>query len=418
MTFKERLQFIKDKWFLTEPAYFMVICTHDICLSAGLKCPIAVGGGVIYINENAYKDKTDRFLEESLKVELIRILLKHPYQRQLPNRIKSYLASNFVIANNSKFNELKLTTTRDFFHTYSYDKESFEAIYDAIKLPENKNSDSNSGGKSNSGKSNSSKDSNSSDSSGQDPLKDFDDGCSSSDDAYDRTQFWKEDDYRAVEINNIISKLDSSDSWGTIPGNVVDTIKKSLEAKFNYKALFQQFRSTIVSSKYTKTRMRPNRRWGYQTMGSKRKNTTSLLVAVDTSGSISDTDLQYALGWINNFFNYTVEELDVIQFDYDLYPDSLTTMKKRAKKFNVKGRGGTNFDGVFDYVQNKSKKHYDGVLILTDGYASPPDIKYLKTNYMHTKYMWVLNSEHTWNHFKDNEAFTKFGKCTYLDVKE
>ncbi len=204
MDFKDRIQNIKDKWFLTEPAYFMVICTHDICLSAGLNCPIAVGGGVIYINENAYKDKTDRFLEESLKVELIRILLKHPYQRQLPNRIKSYLASNFVIANNTNFTELRLKTTREFFNSWEYDRESFEAIYDAIKLPEQKEGEGEGEGEETEEgkrKPTSSKRKKSKNSSGQgspendgDPFKNFDDGCSSSDDAFERTQFWKEDD--------------------------------------------------------------------------------------------------------------------------------------------------------------------------------------------------------------------------------
>lgn len=439
--FKDRLQDLKDKWFLTEPAYFMVLCTHDIVITTGMKCPIAVGGGVIYINEKEYEDKTDKFLEESLKAELIRILLKHPYQRQLPNRIKMYLASNFVLANNMKLTELKLKTTREFFNSYAYDRESLEAIYDAIKIPEiaqkgegegDGNSSSGQGGSSvRGGKSGSGKPNNGDSGNGQgngsqssegdgdnDPLKDFDDGCKSADDAYERTQFWKEDDYRTVEINNLIGKIDGSNSWGTIPGNVVDTIKDSLKAKFNYKALFQQFRSTIVSSKYSKTRMRPNRRWGYDAMGTKRENTTSMLVAVDTSGSISDKDLQYALGWIQGFFSYSVESLDVIQFDCTLYPDSLVSLAKRPKKFNVKGRGGTDFDGVFDYVQNKAKKHYDGVMILTDGYASVPDRKYLNNNFGHTRYLWVLNSETTWKHFKDNEGFAKFGKCTYIDTTD
>lgn len=428
MEFKDRLQDIKDKWFLTEPAYFMIVCTHDIVLSPGMKCPIAVGGGFIYINEKYYEDKSDKFLEETLKMELIRILLKHPYQRQLPHRVKMYIASNFVLANNMQLKEVKLKTTKDFFGTYSYDRESLEAIYDAIKLPE-QHEDSSTGqqGKSLTGKSkgnNSSSDgSNNNKSEGEgngnsnDPLKNFDDGCSSTDDAFERTQFWKEDDYRTVEINNMIGKIDGSNSWGTVPGNVVDTIKKSLVPKFNYKALFQQFRSTIVSSKYSKTRMRPSRRFGYEAMGSKRSNTTSLLVAVDTSGSISDNDLQHALGWIQNFFNYAVERLDIIQFDTDIYPETLVKLSKRPKHFKVKGRGGTDFNGVFDYVQNESKEHYDGVLILTDGYACVPDNKYLKNNFGHTKYMWVLNSENNWKYFKNNEKFAKFGKCTYIDTE-
>jgi hypothetical protein len=421
--FKDRLQDLKDKWFLTEPAYFMILCTHEIVMSTGMKCPIAVGGGIIYINEKYYEGKSDRFLEETIKMELIRILLKHPYQRQLPHRVKMYMASNFVLANNMKLSEVKLKTTREFFGNYGFDRESLEAIYDAIKFPK-----SNEGGEGDddkqgkkglkgkgSGKSGKGDKSNEDGEGGNgDPLSGFDDACNSTDEAMERTQFWKEDDYRTVEINNMIGKIDASNSWGTVPGNVVDTIKKSLIPKFNYKALFQQFRSTIVSSKYTKTRMRPSRRFGYEAMGAKRSNTTSLLVAVDTSGSISDKDLQHALGWIQNFFDYAVERLDVIQFDTQIYPESLVKLSKRPEHFKVKGRGGTDFNDVFNYVQNESKEHYDGFLILTDGYASVPHAKYLSKNFGHTRYMWVLNSESTWKSFKEQKDFLKFGKCTYI----
>lgn len=410
ISLKDRINNLKDRWFLTEPAYFMVLCTHQIEITSGINCSIACGGGFIYLNEKFFEDKSDQYLDDAMKIEIIRILLKHPYQRQLPNRVKMYISSNLVIANNIKLSEINLNTTRDVFKTYEYDKECLEVIYDNLHIPQedsdkdsNKNQHSSSNGESNSKSAN---------------LNNFDDGCKSEDDARERSQFWKEDDYHNVEINNIINKIDSSNSWGTIPGNVIDTIKKSLEPKFNYKALFQQFRSTVLSSEYSKTRMKPSRRFGYSAMGSKRKNTTSILVAVDTSGSISDEDLSIALGFIQGFFNYAVDKLDIVQFDTKIYPDSLITIDKRPKHWKVHGRGGTNFSPVFNFVQNNSKSHYDGVLILTDGYAQVPESKYLKTNYKHTKYMWVLNSEQNWKYFKDHQEFLKFGKCTYIDIKE
>lgn len=435
LTLKERLQELKDRWFLTEPAYFMVLCTHQIEFNPGIKCGIACGGGYIYLNEKFFEDKSDRYLDEAMKIEIIRILLKHPYQRQLPNRVKMYISSNLVIGNNMKFNEIKLKTTRDVFNTYEYDKECLEVIYDNLNIPEmcskSKGSSGNSGqggkngssdfgsGKGNSkgnGSGNGNEQDDDNGDSENDPLNNFDDGCSSTEDAYERSQFWKEDDYRNVEINNIIDKIESSRSWGTVPGNVVDVIKKSLEPKFNYKALFQQFRSTVISSDYDKTRMRPSRRFGYEAMGSKRKNTTSLLVAVDTSGSVSDEELALALGFIQGFFKYAVKKLDIVMFDTQVYPESLMSIEKRPKKWKVHGRGGTDFNDVFKFAQDeKAHDHYDGVLIVTDGYASVPDKKYLKNNFRHTKYLWVLNNESNWNHFKDDEHFAKFGKCTYVD---
>ena len=429
LSLKERLEELKDRWFLTEPAYFMVLCTHQIEINAGIKCGIACGGGYIYLNEKFFEDKSDRYLDEAMKIEIIRILLKHPYQRQLPNRVKMYIASNLVIANNMKLNEIVLKTTRDVFRTYEYDRECLEVIYDNLNIPAmcgkgqgnssqgSKNSSGQGQGQGNGQNNNDEGDNKGNNGNSEnDPLNNFDGGCGSTEDAYERSQFWKEDDYRNVEINNIIDKIESSRSWGTVPGNVIDVIKKSLEPKFNYKALFQQFRSTVISSDYNKTRMRPSRRFGYEAMGSKRKNTTSLLVAVDTSGSISDEELALALGFIQGFFKYAVKKLDVVQFDTQVYPESLMSIEKRPNKWKVHGRGGTDFNDVFKFAQDeKLHDHYDGVLIVTDGYADVPDNKYLKSNYKHTKYLWVLNNESNWKHFKDNAKFAKFGKCTYVD---
>lgn len=400
LSLQQRLADLKDMWFLTEPAYFMVLCTHKIEINSGIGCDIACGGGYIYINDEAFADKSDVYLDDAMKCEIIRILLKHPYGRQLPNRVKMYLASNFVIANNMKFKEMHLKRTDEYFKSFKYDKECLETIYDNIKLPESQDS-KDAGGLS-------------SKSAGNDCLNNFDDACSSAEDAIAKTQFWKEDEFQTTEINNIINKIESSNSWGNIPGNIVDTIKNAMIPKFNYKAVFQQFRSTVLSSDYSKTRMKPSRRFGYAAMGSKRKNTTSLLVAIDTSGSISNEDLQLALGFIKGFFKYATDKLDIVQFDTKVYEDSIISITKAPKTFDIHGRGGTDFDPVFEYVQNKSKTHYDGVLIITDGYASVPDKKYLKTNWGHTKYLWVINSENNWKYFKDNDKFSKFGKCTYV----
>lgn len=408
LNLQQRLTALKDRWFLTEPAYFMVLCTHKIEINSGIGCDIACGGGYIYINDKFFADKSDSYLDDALKCEIIRILLKHPYGRQLPNRIKMYLASNFVIANNMHFKELHMKSTYEFFKTFKYDKECLETIYDNIKLPESDNKNAGKMSNRKSGKSGNSRADNA------DFLNNFDDCCSSSDDAFARTQFWKEDDFRMTEINGIIDKIESSGSWGNIPGDVVETIKESLIPKFNYKALFQQFRSTVLSSDYSKTRMKPSRRFGYSAMGSRRKNTTNLLVALDTSGSISNDDLQLALGFIKGFFKYTVERLDIVQFDTKIYDDNIISITKAPKSFNIKGRGGTDFNPVFEYVQNESKTCYDGVLIVTDGYAAVPDKKYLKNNWKHTKYLWVLNSEDNWKRFKNGNKFSEFGKCTYV----
>lgn len=412
MPLTDRLSELRNKWFLMEPAYFMVLCTHKVEINNAMKCDIACGGGVIYLNEDMFAQRSDKFLEEKMKAEILRILLKHPYQRQLPNRIKMFVASNFVIANNTEFQEAVFMKTKSYFGTHEFDKSSLEEIYDELKF---QSSDESNGGK---GKSNDEKSDLNGKGGGKDPLENFDDGCSSSDDAIEKTQYWKEDDFYTVEINNIIDKIDKTNSWGKLPGNLVDVIKKSIEPKFNYKAIFQQFRSTVISSNRTITRMKPNRRFGYAVPGSKRNFTTKILIAVDTSGSMSNDDLQLAFGFIKNFFKYGIARIDVIQFDTQIYPKSLVELSKAPKEFNITGRGGTDFNEVFEYSQEKNPT-YDGVIIFTDGYAAVPKTKWLSSNYRHTKYLWCLNDEYNYDHMKKNSTgFEKFGKITYVEKRD
>ena len=89
-----------------------------------------------------------------------------------------------------------------------------------------------------------------------------------------------------------------------------------------------------------------------------------------------------------------METLDVIQFDCEMKESK--TFKKAKSDIEIIGRGGTNFQIVFDYLKNHSD--YDGLIIFTDGYAKEPEHVYSK----HTKVMWVCDKEeqyeihHSW----------------------
>ena len=64
--------------------------------------------------------------------------------------------------------------------------------------------------------------------------------------------------------------------------------------------------------------MRPNRRSGFDNMGSIRRFDTNLLIAVDVSGSISDEVLTHFYSVIGRIFKYGIEHVDVVQFDCSL----------------------------------------------------------------------------------------------------
>ena len=440
MDVKKTIKAIQDRWFLSEPVYFSLLCTQPIQYEDSLRTPICCGKGRVYICPKLFENNTERYIEQALKVELLRILLRHPYQRQLPDKVRMYIASNLTIANNTKFDAYKLKTKRDIFKKDKHDIDSYEDIYKLLPKPEQQaqgtseatGKSSNSGKGNGKGKSSTSPQSGSSekenDSSneegsgsgtGNDPYGNFDNGCRSSADAIERTKYWGEDDYQNEMIKQFIRKqYQNGNHWGTIPGEVVQQIEESLKPKFNYKVIFEKFRGTIISSKRRLTRMKPNRRFGYEAMGSKRQFTTKILVAADTSGSISDKDLQYALGFIKGFFKYGISEIDVISFDTQIYKDSLCTIRKPHFKMNFKGRGGTDFNDVFAYVQDPHKKgeRYNGVIILTDGYAEVPKMSHIEKNYGRVKYLWCLNSEDNYKNFTRNDAWKKFGDITYLEI--
>ncbi len=116
--------------------------------------------------------------------------------------------------------------------------------------------------------------------------------------------------------------------------------------------------------------MIPSRRYGFQYMGSKRDFCTNLLVAIDVSGSVENNQISQALSIINRFFKYGVENIDVIQFDTEIHGEK-ESFKKAQRKYNIHGRGGTDFQAAVDMF---IKDRYDGLIMITDGYADKPSL--------------------------------------------
>jgi len=112
--------------------------------------------------------------------------------------------------------------------------------------------------------------------------------------------------------------------------------------------------------------MRPNRRYGFTSPGSKRNYTSRLLVAFDTSGSVSDSQLEYFVTELNGMIDHV--EVDFIQFDTRLHGDP-KPFSKKAAKVDIVGRGGTCFEPV---IHLADERKYDGLVVFTDGYAPFP----------------------------------------------
>lgn len=190
-------------------------------------------------------------------------------------------------------------------------------------------------------------------------------------DTVDDHSMWDDfdDDIIEEKIRNIAEKAikeQEKKGWGDIAGNLASQIIAANRPVVNWQKEVRWFINKVVMMGRSKTRMRPNRRYGITSPGTKKDYTSSLLVAFDTSGSVSDTQLQYFATELNGMIDHV--RVDFIQFDTQIYgkPESYA---KRSSTLQIKGRGGTNFAPV---IQLADDEHYDGLVIFTDGYAPFP----------------------------------------------
>ena len=367
---EKRYSDILEKWFILEPPLFQVLCLHDLKAETQMACPLRSGRKRIEYNPDIVNEMSDEALEEALRAEALRILLKHPYERRPEGCSQKAmgLGSNLVIGDNYAHQRFKIETPKEYglkggmnYEWYARQVEEQQEGSGKGKSYEGEgpgNDKAEYGGGDNDG-----------------------DEKGSGEKYRDLAELWEEDDMTAQLINGII---ESTKSWGSLSGQFAEMLNASLKAKINWRNIFAGFRASIISSKRKLTRMKPNRRTGFDNMGSIRRFDTKMLVAVDVSGSISTKSLKYFYGVINSAFRYGFESIDVIQFDCGV--KVVHSLKKVVKDVAVLGRGGTSFQEPIEYAHENG---YDGLIILTDGYAPAPRIP----DGFKTRILWVCENE-------------------------
>lgn len=407
---KATLEKIVENLFLCEPLMFATYCTHALTINPKITVPFRSGKMRIEYNPVILEKMKFEEIKKCFETEIIRIILKHPYSRKPDsfNPRTAIMASDVTI--HQEYAE-KLAVPPNL---------SYEQYYSLMRPEEIVRVESETKKKSGKNEKNDASD-NSSGSNQEDDVDSSEDSAPSSADdktlqnllaqAYDAeygaTGLWEENDMATEELNSLIKDYAArgEKSWGSLEGHLKDQILASLTAKIDYRKVLKNFRASILADKKHLTRFKPSRRFGFEYMGSKREFTTKLLLAIDTSGSISDQDLKNFYGVINKFFKYGIESIDVLNFDCELQGEPIS-FKKRQTTFNISGRGGTDFQPVFDYAKNHPE--YDGVIIFTDGYADHPK----KKPGTKAKFVWVLRSEAEYNTHHD--WMNKTGKSCFL----
>jgi predicted metal-dependent peptidase len=411
MSARERIRQVVEKWFLVEPLLFAVWTTHELVVNPRIRT-IRVHQGRVEYNP-AFIDALGRDeLEQVLTVEAMRILLKHPYARQPGNPELAYAASNLTLQEYLE-TTLPLPRARDLFGRADFDRQYYEFYYH--KLAEQGASDgvlaalgeasaegANGG---DSGEAATETGGQGAGSAGAAPPSPLDAYASPRLSGRENTDGWGRDELRSDQINDRIRTAQETGSWGSIPGRWKERILASLRPRLSYRAILRQFRASVLSIHRRLTRMKPNRRYGFQYMGSRYEFATRLLFAMDVSGSMSSQDLARGFSVINRFFKYGIEAIDVIQFDTEIKGNP-ASFRQARHSVEVAGRGGTSFMPVIEFLDQHPG--YDGAIILTDGYAPVPP----RPKNRRTRLLWLFNREETYR--RQHEALGALGRSTYL----
>ena len=156
---------------------------------------------------------------------------------------------------------------------------------------------------------------------------------------------------------------------GTIPGEFVEIVERLREKKpevFNWKAYFRRLLGSIYDVNIKSTRRKPSKRFE-ESAGIQHRKKVSILVAVDTSGSVSQSELQEFFSEIDYVYKagarVTILQCDTRINSVDEYDGKNIP--------TILGRGGTDFNPPVDYY-TEHKKEYASLIYFTDGYCSLP----------------------------------------------
>jgi predicted metal-dependent peptidase len=133
----------------------------------------------------------------------------------------------------------------------------------------------------------------------------------------------------------------------------------------HWRKLLRQFAQSSRSTFLKETIHRPSKRYG-TSPGIRVRRKQRLLVAVDTSGSVSREE-QTAFFEEIRFLGRTGADITLLEFDEDI--QKVYRYGGQRPSFLL-GGGGTNFLPVLEYANDKGP--WDGAIIFTDGFAPIP----------------------------------------------
>lgn len=197
---------------------------------------------------------------------------------------------------------------------------------------------------------------------------------------FDDHSMWKEfDDCGDAEqtiikdqINHTIKQCAEQvqKSRGTIPSELQDIVSELFKQKnriFDWKKMFRRMLGTVWDIQVKLSRKKESVRFP-NSASIKHKKKVSICVAIDTSGSVSNSELLDFFSEINHIYKAGAL-IHIVECDAAIHATYEYKGKFAGK---IIGRGGTDFQPVIDYY-NKHRKDFCNLVYFTDGECSVPE---------------------------------------------
>jgi predicted metal-dependent peptidase len=178
-----------------------------------------------------------------------------------------------------------------------------------------------------------------------------------------------------------------ANGWGNIPAELREQIRASVAPTVNWRSVLRQFVGQLARGERANSIKRINKRFPYIHPGTKRGYVAKLLVAIDQSGSVDDTQLAIFFGELAALTKKV--SVTILPFDCTADLKDAFEWKKGTKVEPKRVRaGGTDFNAPTRILNDpKNRGRWDGMLILTDGECNKPIPSRVKRG-------WVLSPGH------------------------
>lgn len=163
-------------------------------------------------------------------------------------------------------------------------------------------------------------------------------------------------------------------SQGNLPGSLISQIEEFVEPTLPWRYLLRKFVLSCARNHWTWEKPSKRHIWRDIYLPALKGESFEIVIAIDTSGSISDEELSIALSEINGicrqFEDYLIHlfQCDYSIQDYQLLRPGIPVPKR------MKGRGGTSFIPIFEEVKKRGIRP-NCLIYFTDLYGDFPKEK-------------------------------------------